>query len=127
MRLYQEILLLDGYFDGYYCIENVISWYEPLIEPQKLGRHYFWANFEIPEKEFDSRGGFDKGKGLAEKLEYDISNWKGVDKRLLLRNCTEPEVGKYIYDKYLEAKGETTSSEDDMQMTIFDFIGGNNE
>lgn len=98
MRLYQEILLLDGYFDGYYCVENVIPWYEPLIQPQKLGRHCFWANFEIPNKRFESRGSFDNTEELAKKLGYDISNWKNVNKKLLLRNCVEPEVAKYIFE-----------------------------
>ena len=98
MRLYEEILLLDGYFDGYYCVENVKPWYEPLIEPQKLGRHCFWANFPIPNKRFETRGSFDNGKELAEKLGYDTSNWTGVNKRLLLRNCVEPEVSAYIME-----------------------------
>lgn len=98
MRLYEEILFLDGYFDGYYCVENVIPWYEPLIEPQKLGRHCFWANFEIPKKKFEPRGSFDNTEELAKKLGYDISNWKNVNKKLLLRNCVEPEVAKYIME-----------------------------
>ena len=96
MRLYQEILLLDGYFDGQYCIENVIPWYEPMIEPQKIGRHCFWANFKIPYKKFEARGSFDNIEQLAKKLGYDISKWKNVNKRLLLRNCVEPELGNYI-------------------------------
>ena len=99
MRLYEEILFLEGYFDGYYCVENVIPWYEPLIKPQKLGRHCFWANFEIPDKKFKSRGTFDTQDGLAKTLGYDINNWKNIkDKRLLLRNCTEPEVSEYIME-----------------------------
>ena len=49
MKLYQEIILLDNYYDGYYVVENVVPYYEPLIEPQKLGRHLFWSNFEIPK------------------------------------------------------------------------------
>lgn len=102
MRLYQEILLLDGYYDGYYCIENVIPWYEPLIEPQKLGRHCFWSNLELPPIKFEARGFFDTGDGLAKELGYDTTNWKNVNKRLLLRNCVEPEVGKYILDKLEE-------------------------
>lgn len=102
MRLYEEILLLDGYYDGYYCIENVIPWYDPLIEPQKLGRHCFWANFELPSKRFEARGSFDNTEELAQKLGYDISNWSGVNKKLLLRNCVEPEVGEYILEKLEE-------------------------
>ena len=96
MRLYQEILLLDGYFKGLYCVENVISWYTPLIEPQKIGRHYFWSNFEIPSIKFTSRGSFDNTMELAKKLGFDITNWKNVNKKLLLRNCVEPEVSSYI-------------------------------
>lgn len=98
MRLYEEILLLDGYFDGYYCIENVIPWYEPMIEPQKVGRHCFWANFKISPKKFEPRGSFDNTEELANKLGYDITNWKNVNKKLLLRNCVEPEVGEYILE-----------------------------
>ena len=102
MRLYQEILLLDGYFDGYYCVENVIPWYEPLIEPQKLGRHCFWTNFKIPNKKFEARGSFDNTEELANKLGYDISKWSGVNKKLLLRNCVEPEVAEYIMQCLIE-------------------------
>lgn len=98
MRLYEEILLLDGYYDGYYCIENVKPWYTPLIEPQILGRHCFWSNFKLPSKKFESRGSFDNTNELASKLGYDITKWTKVNKKLLLRNCVEPEVGKYIID-----------------------------
>jgi len=47
MKLYEEILLLKHYFKGKWVIENVISFYEPLIKPQKIGRHFYWANFKI--------------------------------------------------------------------------------
>ncbi|NOR84997.1 DNA cytosine methyltransferase, partial [archaeon] len=33
MKLYEEILFLKGYFKGKWVVENVISWYEPLIKP----------------------------------------------------------------------------------------------
>ena len=98
MTLYQEIIFLDNYFDGYYVVENVIPYYIPLITPQKLGKHLFWCNFEIPEKNFKRRGKFDSGHDLAAWLGYDISSWKNIDKRLLLRNCVEPEIGKYIIE-----------------------------
>lgn len=98
MKLYEEIILLDSYFNGKYCVENVIPYYEPLIEPQKLGRHCFWSNFKLPRRKFEPRGSFDNTTELANKLGYDISNWKNVNKKLLLRNCVEPEVGKYILD-----------------------------
>ena len=52
MKLYEEILLLNHYFRGKWCVENVCSYYKPLIKPQELQRHYFWANFIITKKEF---------------------------------------------------------------------------
>lgn len=97
MKLYQEIILLDNYYDGYYVVENVVPYYEPLIEAQKLGRHLFWSNFEIPKQKVEARGSFDNTEELARKLGYDISSWQGVNKKLLLRNCVEPEVGQLIY------------------------------
>lgn len=99
MRLYEEILLLDGYFDGYYCVENVKPWYEPLIEPQLLGRHCFWANFKLPKRKFETRGSFDNTEELANKLGYNTSNWQNVNKKLLLRNCVEKDVSDYIFEQ----------------------------
>lgn len=99
MTLYQEIIFLDNYYDGYYVVENVVPYYEPLITPQKLGRHLFWSNLELPNKKFEPRGSFDNTNELALKLGYDISNWKNVNKKLLLRNCVEPEISEYIYSK----------------------------
>lgn len=102
MKLYQEIIFLDNYFDGYYCVENVIPYYEPLIQPQKLGRHYFWSNLELPEIKFEKKGTFDTIDGLMERTGFDVSNYKGIDKRRILRNCVEPEIGQYIFNKLLE-------------------------
>src|ERR1700747_3106612 len=31
MKLYEEIIFLDNLFDGKYCVENVVPYYEPLI------------------------------------------------------------------------------------------------
>ena len=35
MKLYQEIIFLDNFFNGKYCVENVIPYYDPLIPAQK--------------------------------------------------------------------------------------------
>jgi len=108
MKLYEEILLLQGYFKGKYVVENVKSWYKPLVEPILLQRHYFWANFEIPNKEFEKDGiGLTGGrnqhenkqiKKLQDKMGFDLTGLKG-NKRTMLRNCVNPLVGKYILDK----------------------------
>lgn len=122
MKLYEEIIFLDNYFKGFYCVENVIPYYEPLITPQKLGRHLFFANFELPEGIVEARGSFDNAKELADKLGYDTSSWRNVKKTLLLRNCVEPEIAKLIYI-YLEkaiAQEEKRKPKYFKQTTIFD-------
>lgn len=111
MNLYAEIIFLDKHFKGKYCVENVQAYYKPLIEPQVVGRHWYWANFEIPNiKVAPSRISQESKKynlspvkrfGIPEfeqVLGYDLSKYTGVDKRLLLRNCVEPETGKHILD-----------------------------
>ena len=122
MVLYEEIILLDNYFDGFYCVENVIPFYEPLIVAQKLGRHLFWSNVKFNEEiKFESRGNFDDTKSLAIDLGYDISNWHGVDKKLLLRNCCESDISEYIFNEVRKAMG-LKIIEKENQTTIFDFI-----
>lgn len=101
MELYQEIIFLTHFFKGKWCVENVIGYYEPLIKPQVMAKHYFWTNFLMT-----NFVGTDRGIGvenevevMKEKLGFDLSPYKGVDKRLLLRNCVEPEVAKHILDQ----------------------------
>jgi len=53
MNLYQEILFLKYFFKGKYVVENVNGYYKPLIQPQVIGRHYFWANFQISDIKID--------------------------------------------------------------------------
>tara|TARA_R110002126_G_C10215251_1_gene478439 strand:+ start:37 stop:627 length:591 start_codon:yes stop_codon:yes gene_type:complete len=49
MKLYQEIIFLNQFFKGKWCVENVIPYYEPLIPSTKIGRHLLWSNFIIPK------------------------------------------------------------------------------
>ena len=51
MSLYQEIILLKHYCETKYVVENVCGYYKPLIPPQEIHRHYFWANFHISDME----------------------------------------------------------------------------
>ena len=98
MKLYEEILLLQGYFKGKWCVENVIAWYDPLITPQEFAQHWFWANFLIRPLDIKSRehyGGIEK---LEVKKGFDLSKYNGIDKEKTLRNCVEPETGKRILE-----------------------------
>lgn len=96
MKLYEEIIFLKYYFKGKFCVENVIGFYEPLIYPTQMANHYFWTNFLMPLIETDDRG-HDKGiSHLEERKGFDLSEYGGIDKRLALRNCVEPEIGRHI-------------------------------
>jgi len=100
MKLYEEIILLQYYFKEKYLIENVVSFYEPLIKPQRIARHFFWANFNLGEFKIKGTGIGYKNKisEMEETHGYDLSKYKISDKRQILRNCTEPELGKHILD-----------------------------
>jgi len=105
MKLYEEILLMQGYFNGKYVIENVVSWYDPLIAPQELAKHYFWTNFYITPFKIDTRGHEAGVKNLAIIKGFDLSKYKGIDKTKALRNCVEPETGLHVFtEAYREYK-----------------------
>ena len=103
MKLYEEILLLEKYFDGIYIVENVISWYKPLITPYKLGRHYYWANFKLSQHSEVAGNvncsGTDRSyKTQAERMGVDPASlrlYKG-DKTKLLNNCVDSKIGLHI-------------------------------
>lgn len=96
MKLYEEILLLKEYFDGKYCVENVIAFYEPLIQPREIASHWFWTNFHITGTHSENRAHHETIEGLQERKGFDLSKYSGVDKKVLLRNCTEPELAQHI-------------------------------
>lgn len=98
MELYQEIIFLQQFFKGKYCIENVISYYKPLIKPQEVNNHYFWTNFNITKLPIKTRNHNDGIKILTIRKGLDISKYSGIDKEKILRNCIEPELGKHIFD-----------------------------
>jgi len=98
MKLYEEILFLQGYFKGKYCVENVVSWYKPLIPPQEINKHYFWCNFSISPITKESRNHMGEINSLESSKGFDLSSYRGIDKRKALRNCVEPFTGKHILD-----------------------------
>jgi DNA (cytosine-5)-methyltransferase 1 len=119
MKLYEEIILLSNFVlkNTKWIIENVIPYYEYLINPSIiLGRHPFWSNFYIDnikikgvnikgEKEIhgnDSVYGFNI-------IKYNIDNNM---KRKILRNLVNPEIGLYILNQAMNIK-------DDKQMELF--------
>jgi len=106
MKLYEEILFLQGYFKGKWLVENVKSWYKPLIEPYDVGKHYYWSNFKIyPYNKILSREHRGTIKKLQERKGFDLAGYHGIDKRKILRNCVEPEAGLHIFNCLLKSYG----------------------
>jgi len=110
MMLYQEIIFLKHHFEGKYCIENVIPYYEPLIIGQKRGRHLYWTNFLLPNDidRKESKGIIggqvnDEFKKLCEFHEYDFNKYKGKQSKIkMARNLVDFEVGKTILETALK-------------------------
>jgi DNA (cytosine-5)-methyltransferase 1 len=106
MILYEEIIFLQNYFKGKYVVENVISYYEPLIKPYQYKKHYYWSNFIIEGKKNENRGmGKDESIYSLSKLKgFDLSKYKGIDTIRILRNCVEPEAGLNIFKMAFKEK-----------------------
>jgi len=121
MELYQEILFLQHFYKGNWVVENVKPYYEPLIEPTtKMGRHYFWANFEVSKFEMPNIKNFITS-GTTKETDK-LKDWLGIHYEgniyyknnhcpgQVLRNCVHPLVGKHVLNELINKK----------QLTIFD-------
>ena len=109
MKLYEEIIFLDNWFDGKYCVENVIPYYEPLIPAKKRGRHLYWTNFALSNN-INKRKNPELSRGTAEEIikrlnkyhNYDFRKYKGKqDVRKMARNLVDYEAGKTIFQTAL--------------------------
>ena len=104
MKLYQEILFLKHYYDGFWIVENVDPFYEPLIPPtRQLGRHLFWSNFIIAKTDIKEA---DINKGTRDEWSqlhgFDLTNFKiETRKDQIYRNCVHPETGLHILNNAL--------------------------
>jgi DNA (cytosine-5)-methyltransferase 1 len=107
MKLYEEIIFLDYHFKGKYVVENVIPYYEPMLNPLKRHRHLYWCNFKLPQKlsSRDNSGSLNQ-KGVIQDLidfhKYDFRKYKGKQNVLkIARNLVDYEAGKTILDTAL--------------------------
>jgi DNA (cytosine-5)-methyltransferase 1 len=125
LKLYEEILFLEKWFFGKYCVENVIPYYEPLIEAQKRGRHLYWTNFKLPNDLNERKSNIMEGKDEVSKWcnfhDYDFRKYKGdqrVDK--MARNLVDYEAGRTILETALEVKPKKIirSLFDDIELEI---------
>jgi DNA (cytosine-5)-methyltransferase 1 len=105
MKLYEEVIFLDNFFQGKYVVENVIPYYEPLIPAQKRGRHLYWTNFNLPnnlgERKLD--GILCQMENEIEVLckfhDYDFKKYKGEQSTTkMARNLVDYEAGLTIFN-----------------------------
>lgn len=110
LTLYQEIIFLQHYFKGKWVVENVVAYYEPLVKPQLIQRHWFWSNFPIADKDFP-RDNIARGKQSEHenRIGVDLSKYKVssrkkgqtraevLEKDQILRNCVDPKLGLHVF------------------------------
>jgi DNA (cytosine-5)-methyltransferase 1 len=103
LKLYEEIIFLDNYFNGKYCVENVVPFYDPLIPGKKRGRHLYWTNFNLPnnlnERKISIMESKDEVKKWCDFHKYDFHKYKGnqrIDK--IARNLVDFEAGRTIFE-----------------------------
>ena len=99
MELYQEIILLNNFAKKHtkFVVENVIPYYEPLIEPtKKLHRHLYWSNFKIGNFEVLDNRKHNDIAGSSITYGFSVSDSDISDKRKALRNMVDPELGLFI-------------------------------
>lgn len=106
MKLYEEIIFLKTFFKGQWVVENVVSYYEPLIRPFKIHNHYFWSNKVLISKTNDNRkiirsNDDETIKHKEDKFNINLSNFK-ISKTLkvkVLNNCVNPETGLLVFNQ----------------------------
>ena len=102
LKLYEEVIFLQNYFSGKFCVENVIPYYDPLIPAQKRGRHLYWTNFVLPkilnERKSVSMECKNEVSKWCEFHDYDFRKYTGeqrIDK--IARNLVDYEAGLTIF------------------------------
>lgn len=105
MKLYEEIILLQNFAKKAtkWVIENVVPYYDYLVKPTvMLHRHPFWTNFSIPHYDVKDDRIHNDIAGNSTVYGVSLDKYDIKDKRKILRNMVNPEVGKYILDRAME-------------------------
>ena len=108
LKLWQEIILLSNFGKGLWVIENVIPYYQPIIQPKfQLDRHCFWSNFVVHQrKDWTKRETkHDRIVGNETIHGINLSNYNIKNKRQILRNMVNPEVGLHIFEQAFKRAG----------------------
>jgi DNA (cytosine-5)-methyltransferase 1 len=105
MKLYEEVIFLDNFFEGKYVVENVTPYYAPLIPAKKRGRHLYWTNFNLPtdlkERKLDGTltNMIDEIGVLSKFHDYDFRKYKGEQSTTkMARNLVDYDAGLTIFN-----------------------------
>ncbi len=107
MKLYEEIIFLDNFYNGKYCVENVIPFYKPLMPAKKRGRHLYWTNFNLPNtlsniKNPDFTRIKNHIKVMSDYHNYDFNKYNGKQSKIKMsNNLVYYEDGKIIFETML--------------------------
>ena len=119
MTLYEEIIFLQYYCNTKWVVENVISYYDPLIPAKKIGRHLFWSNFYISS--FDAKDA-NIHKGSINEWQdfhgFNLSKYRNIGRKdKILRNCVYPPTGLHIFESAMKIESKQKEFK---QRSLFD-------
>lgn len=113
MKLYQEILLLNNFCKKKWVVENVKSYYTPLLKPFEVDRHYFWSNFIIPFTKFKPvtlsvTNAKSVTRRASTKHRESLEKYHGIksNNTQALVNCVNPKLGLYVWNCAFNMKQE---------------------
>ena len=123
MKLYEEVIFLDNFFGGKWCVENVVPYYEPLMPAQKRARHLYWTNFRLPNslnERKQPKGFIMTGSKPNENFhEIDLTNYKGDQRKdKIARNLVDYEAGRTILETAMEIQRQNNTK----QVSLFDAL-----
>ena len=113
MKLYEEIIFLFQYYNGKFVVENVKSYYEPLIKPHEIDNHYFWSNFLISKLPLISERGIRTHTIEQKERSRGFSLPSGLSlkfKETILNNCVFSHVGLHVFESAFKKKQEVLKS-----------------
>lgn len=124
LKLYEEILFLQHFFKGAWCVENVVPFYDYLIPAQVRGRHAYWASGPIPNYVEPVPADFINLANMAGKQK--LMDWLGIHfeeniyvgsnhcPAQVLRNCVHPNEGLAIFNALMAKEAPLLSMPADL-------------
>jgi len=114
LKLYEEIIFLQGFCGVPWVVENVRAYYTPLIKPRELHRHWFWANFPLSDFKTEHDVIIKQVSSSTEVFGFSLKG-KKLSKRKdqILRNCVNPALGLHILECAFKKKQQVLTTTDE--------------